>query len=491
MFAPAQQSGVEQVDSRGAELRHQTPVRGTGARRPATATVLHPEVLAERRPQLAGPLSQLDAAGSAVGVEQLGAQQGRAVGVGLCLASDGPAGLWVAQIRTLTRGSPQPGQTPFGRGQKFLRLVRGKPPSPCLRQEDREEQGGFRACATGRQVRPRVPPRPRDHPGLRCGPRELGARECPQGARRESGAERQCHPGRGEGLGRGHPAAPGRSGRQVGVGGVRGVAHEQGLEIFDGGVQKRADSGVIACRPCGGQRARRRAAHGSYGSCPVRLHAQFHTRCPARGQLELPAQESCRGQGVGRRRIGRDRCAPLSAGPAQARVVNAGGQLGAGPSRRDGAQVRQIGPEGHLHRQTERAEGRAVECDPFRAVRVPDAFDHDIRIRAGAWSGAQSSHETCVVRRARPGLDRGRLASGDTNLAAREHTPARAVEALQPMSGQLSVFRGNGKPRERDADEGGVDRRQVGGTARWRRCRRCGRKRGRVRTQRQRALRAG
>ncbi len=218
-----------------AEVRHDAPVRGTGHRRSAAAPVVDPEIAPEGGTQLLGPLPQPGAARSAVRVEQIGAEEGRAVCVRLRLAAQGAAGLRVGKVGAVAHGRAQPGQTALGRREQFLGLLLGEPPATSLREEHGEEQCGLCARTARRQVRARVPARSGEHAGPRARARELGAGEGAQGARGESGAERECHPGGGKGLGRGHAAAPWGPCREMGVGGMRGVAQEEGLEVLDAG----------------------------------------------------------------------------------------------------------------------------------------------------------------------------------------------------------------------------------------------------------------
>ncbi len=125
LVALAQQACVEKVDGGGAQMRHQASVRGLGGGRPAAAQIVDPEVRTERRPQRPGPVPQLGTARSAAGVEQIGAEQCRAMGVGLGLAADGAAGVRVGQIPAVAHGGPQPGQTPLGSREEFLGLGLG------------------------------------------------------------------------------------------------------------------------------------------------------------------------------------------------------------------------------------------------------------------------------------------------------------------------------------------------------------------------------
>lgn len=163
--------------------------------------------------------------------------------------------------------------------------------------------------------------------------------------------------------------------------------------------------------------------------------------------------------------VGRDRCPAGGAGPAQAGVVDDGGQFGSRSARGDSAQIRQIRTECHLHRESQRAGGGAVQHDAFRPVRVAGALHDDVRVRACALGDTRGGHEACAIRRGRPGLDCHWLTAGDTDLAPGEHAPACAVEALQPLTGQLPLVRGNGETRERDADDDRMRRGKHGRAA--------------------------
>lgn len=224
--AGAEQPRVEEVGGARTEVGYEAPVRGPGGRRSAASPVLGPEVPAERGPQLLGPLHQSLAARPAVRVEQIGAQQCRAVGVRLRLAAERTAGVRVGQIDAVTDGGTQPCEAPLGRGQQFLGLLLRKSPAPGLREQYREQQGRLGGRAARRQVRAGVPARAGDQAGLRSGSRDLAAGEGTQRARGEPGAEWQCHPGRDQCLGRRQAASPRRPRREVRVRRVGGIAQQ-------------------------------------------------------------------------------------------------------------------------------------------------------------------------------------------------------------------------------------------------------------------------
>ncbi len=296
-------------------------------------------------------------------------------------------------------------------------------------------------------MRARVPYRRGDHAGLRSLGPELGAGEGAQRARGEPGAQGQVHPGRGKGLGRGQAAAPRCSGGQVDVGGVGRVAQQKGLEILDARPQQRLHPGIVACRPRRRQRAGRRSAHGAHGSRSVRPHPQFDGHASARGQRELPAQQPRGGQRIGGRRVGGHSRASSGGRPAQAGVVDGGGEFRSCVAARDRTEVGQVRTQGDLDRQTQGSNGCAVQRDSLGTVRMTGPLDHDVRVRSRLRGTAQRAHEPGAVGRGHPGLDRERFASGHPDLAAREDASACSVEPVESPAGQLPLVCGDDEAR--------------------------------------------
>ncbi len=310
-------------------------------------------------------------------------------------------------------------------------------------------------------MRTGMPSRPWEQSGSRPRAHQLGAREGAQGPRGEPGAQRQGHARRRQRIGRCHAAAPRRAGREVGVGRMHGVAQQQRLEVLDARAQECLGPWVVAHGPCRGKRTRGSARHGPDGTRTGRPYPQLHASGVAGRQVELPSEQPRGGQCVRGRRVGRDDGVPRGAGPSHARVVNAGGQVRTGSPGGDRAQFRQVRAERHLDGQAQMAVGRAAQGDPLRAVRVSRPFDDDIRVGAAVGGQAQGRHETGLVGRDHPGLDRERLPPRDAQSASGEHASARAVEALQPLSGQLAVLRGDREPGQRDTDQRAVRGGQI------------------------------
>lgn len=386
--------------------------------------------------------------------------------VRLRLATERSARLRVGQICAVADRGPQPDQTPLGSGQQHLDLPLSQSPPPGLREEHGEEKRRLGGRAAGRQVWPTVPERSRNQSGTRPRAGELGAGEGPQGARGEAGAERQCHPGRGQCFRRRQPAAPGSPGREVRVRGMPGVAEQQGPEVLDTSTQERFRPGLVTQYPGLGERARRAEAHSPDRPLPVRPDAQFQGAGAARWQFELPAQQSRRGQGVRGRRVGGDGRVPRGAGPAQAGGVDGGRQFGSGPARGDVAEFREVRPEGDLDGQAQCARGRAAQRDQLGAVRMACSLDEHVRVRTGVGRGTQRAHEADPVGREHPGLDGERFPARDPDLATGQYAATRHVEALQPPAGQLSLLCGDHQPWQSHADQSGVGGWQVRRSAR-------------------------
>ncbi len=237
-----------------------------------------------------------------------------------------------------------------------------------------------------------------------------------------------------------------------------GVAQQQGAQVLEAGPPQVRDAGVVAARPGGGERARRGARRGGARARAVRADAQFHRPGAARWQLGLPAQQARGGEGVGRRRVGRDGAGALRGVPAQAGGVDVGRELRARFAGGHRGQFREVRAEGRLDRHPQGSHGGAAQGDPFRAVRVPDPFDQDIGVRSGGGGRTDGSHEAGPVGGDRPRLHRERFAPGHPQPAPGEQPPARAVEALHAPAGQLPVLPGDDQPRQGHAHQGGVHR---------------------------------
>ncbi len=181
----AEQAGVQEVRGKAAEVRDEPSPCGTGRRRPASRTVLDPEVFLERTAEPARPLAPSSGSRATALGQQVGAEHRRTVSMCLGLTAPGSSGAPFPQTAVVVRGSAQPEQTAFGHGQQLLQILLRQPPPSRLREHHGEGQRRLHTRAAGREVRARVPERARE-PAL-VGPRarQLGTGEGAQRRRSE------------------------------------------------------------------------------------------------------------------------------------------------------------------------------------------------------------------------------------------------------------------------------------------------------------------
>ena len=356
----------------------------------------------KRGAQLLGPLPQPVGAGTVVGVEEIGAEQGGAVGVGLGLAAQRAAPLGIGQVRSVAHRSSQPGETALRDREESSVTCSGIP----QRRASARSAGNGRVASVPVQPGGRWGPAslrgPACMPGSRTWPRELGTGEGAEACRPRARCRAEASYGRRQRASAG--AIPQRHGAPAARWGSEGWAksrRRRACEIVDTGPRSASTRGSSP-GPCRGEVARRHVTHGSDGSRAVLADAQLDGHGTARWQFELPAQQACGGERVGWWRVGRDGGASGGAGPAQAGGVNAGGQFGSCGAGGDHAQVRQVGTERHLDRQAQRARRRAAQGDPLRAVRVADAFDDDVGVRSAvrgdAYAPTKRARSADVIR---------------------------------------------------------------------------------------------
>lgn len=140
----------------------------------------------------------------------------------------------------------------------------------------------------------------------------------------------------------------------------------------------------------------------------------------------------------------------------------AGGQFRPGPACGHRGQLGQVGAEQHLHGEAYRTGREAAQGDPLGAVRVPDPFHADVRIRAGLGPRAHRRGEDSAVRAEAAPLDGDRVPAADAQDAAGQQPPPGAVDPVDPPSGELAVLRRDDQAGGGDADDGAVYGWQLG-----------------------------
>ncbi len=401
------------------------------------------------------------------------------MGVRLCLAAVRPAGRRVREVAAVPHRGAQPQQAAFRDREQWFGVLVGQAPPASLGQDGREQQGGLHPRAGGRQMRPGVPHRAGDTSALRPRPSQLrtgqGA-QCPGG---EAHPQGQGHTGRPESLGGGEAAAPGDARRGVGVAWLARVAQEQRPEVVHGDAEQGFDPCVIARglrrspERCGAASAWGGSGGGSprwpdpRPVGPLQPHLELDAAGAAGRHLQLPAEQPRRCQRVLGRWFGRDDRVQTRRGPAHAAVVDAGGEFGPRVPGGGRAELREIGAEGDFDRQPEGANSGAVQGDAFGAVGVAQPLHGDGRIRPRIRRRTHRAHETGLIRAEKSCLHRQRLRSRDTQSAPGQGPPARTVETVEPLAGELTVFGGDGQ-----GGHGHTDQRRVDGL--WLRATRAG-----------------
>ncbi|GAA2935389.1 hypothetical protein GCM10020221_33950 [Streptomyces thioluteus] len=424
------QAGIEQMGGGTPQVRYRPPVGGEGGRRAAAAAVLDPEVVAEAAPEVRRPVPPLAGSGAAVGLQQVGTEQGRPVGMGLDLAAVRPAGVGVGEIAVLADRRAQPGQAPLRGGEQRLQLLAGQAPPPRLGEHRREQERRFDARAARGQMGSGVPQGTGDAAPVGAG--ELGAGDGAQRPRGEPHAEGQRHPCRPQGLGGGEmAAAPGDAGGEVDVARDLPVAHEEGAQIVEGGGEQGGGPGVVTLRlgvAPGSTATGGGAGDGERPAGCVRPDAELDAPRAAGGQPYLPAQQSRRGQGVVGSRVGRHHRVQAGGRPAQAGGVHGGGELGGRGARGDGAQLGEVGPEGDLDPEPGLAGGSAAQRDALDALGVAEPLHGDGRVGSLVGGGAHRADETGPARVRQPPLEGHRFDAVHSDHATRQQAPPVPVE---------------------------------------------------------------
>lgn len=98
--------------------------------------------------------------------------------------------------------------------------------------------------------------------------------------------------------------------------------------------------------------------------------------------------------------------------------MHPGGEFRSGPAGRHGGELGQVGAEGDLHGEAQRAGGEAAQGDALGAVGVADALDSDVGVGACLDAGADGRGEGGPVGGEAARLDGDRIPTADAQDAA-------------------------------------------------------------------------